>query len=154
MTYYATHPPWYYSIIWKNKVIDLEKGDTKFNMGVDRIKWIAQISNYCGKAYNKMLKNPNSETVRETANMLDTLLFELRHQISDEDKIEDIQDEIDETISKVSQKDSYNAEEIKKIKKKLRSIRKKLGDEMKNEGIDIPREVEFDEDSAWEQGSD
>lgn len=124
-----------------------DRDEFKFNIGISRVQFIGELINKASKSYFYALQNDYKQKYMvRWKNYLDTLFMEIKHYL-DEEEQKNIQERIDNI-----ELDGKDKSERKEQLQELRSLRVKLGQVLKNKGLDIPREKNFDPEKAFEQG--
>lgn len=103
--------------------------DLEWNIGTHRIEYIGKKTVQVREKFDKAVKHSTRGRVRDYFNTLQTLYFDIRHYIEDEE----LKEEIDEEIE-----DLADCEEIEERLEDVKELDKKIQEERLDLGLDIP----------------
>jgi len=109
--------------------------DLEWNIGTHRIEYIGKKTVQVREKFDKAVKHPTRGRVKDYFNTLQTLYFDLRHYIDDEEKKEELDEEIEEL---------EDCDEIEERLKDVKSLDKKIQEKRLDLGLDIPSKTSAD----------
>ena len=128
--------------------------ETKWDLAKSRVEFLGSLVNKVRSAHYKVQDKNKVDDLRKYRNILNTLYFEIDMYVDDWDfdideysSIEEFLDYAAKEIRKKNNEDDLN-EELRKLFSDLQSLDKKINQERKGAGLDIPQGYEPDPESG------
>ncbi|MFB6116122.1 MAG: hypothetical protein ABEK10_01305 [Candidatus Nanosalina sp.] len=112
--------------------------DLEWNIGKHRIEFIGRMTTQVRENFHSALKYPTQGNVKKYLDSLETLYFDIRGYIKDDELQEELDQEIENARSKVE------AEDPEEVLSELKPVDEKIQDKRLDLGLDIPSKTSPD----------
>lgn len=112
--------------------------DLEWNIGKHRIDFIGRMTTEVREKFHSALKYPTEGNVKKYLDALETLYFDIRGYIEDEDW----RDKVDQELE--TKRQDLDTEEPEEVLKQLKDVDQKIQDKRLDLGLDIPSKTSPD----------
>lgn len=112
--------------------------DLEWNIGKHRIEFIGRMTSQVRERFHTALKYPTQGNVKKYLDSLETLYFDIRGYIEDEELREEIDSSIDNIRKQVKE------EEPEEVLQDLKTVDEKIQEKRLDLGLDIPSKTSAD----------
>lgn len=112
--------------------------DLEWNIGKHRIEFIGRMTTQVRENFHSALKYPTQGNVKKYLDSLETLYFDIRGYIEDEELQEELDSEIENARSKIEE------ESPEEVLSELKPVDEKIQDKRLDLGLDIPSKTSPD----------